>query len=169
MFTSSALFSETKTSILDGTCPCGVRPEFHFFTQGAAASGTGTAAVNLFRFPNTSWEPMPLLSPLRGLQTSGTAGSRGHGEEVVSPDASYFEKTCHPPNVTLNRFCRQLVKDSRQRMNLTQTDLARKLYISAVDVKALESGQRPVARSIIDVILYTLNIRGIDDTCFECL
>lgn len=183
-------------------CSCGVRPEFHFSHQIINSDQDNDGYNARFRFPNRTWEPMPVLSTMSkqrppsrnnhhdhdyhrsdilpfspteygasaaSLAVADSHRSGGHGYRQLYQRAYSLQQqsSSSMPNVLLNHFCRQLVKDSRRRMYLTQADLARRLYMNIADIKALESGQRPVARSVMDVVLYTLNIRGVDESCLE--
>lgn len=105
------------------------------------------AFVVTCRFPHFTWETMPF------------SAAAVYAAPPVTLEADEPKSAAACTMVRLNDYCRRLVRSSRQQLGYTQTELARKLYLKDIDIKAMESGSLPVSKAIVDMVLYTLNIK----------
>ena len=128
------------------------------------------ATTIIYRFPHDTWETT--------ISSGVNSGSSGTGNDLKkftslnsensgssSSGSGYSSNSRNQSTVRLSERCRRLVKATRQDRQYTQRTLASKLYVSVLDIKALERGDRPVQKHIADLVLFSLNIR-LASSCF---
>lgn len=116
---------------------------------------SSSSSVVTCRFPHFTWETMPFSAA--AVYAAPPAVIAPQATAAASAMMSSAAACC--TMVRLNDYCRRLVRSSRQQLGYTQTELARKLYLKDADIKVMENGTLPVSKAIVDMVLYTLNIR----------